>query len=257
MADRRPAPESSRSQFGEIGTRRDLLGDAGALLERYGRAIRGYLLVILKDEDAAHDVLLAMRVKMMDGRFARWEPGQGRFRFYLKKAVHNEALQHLRKRRNRLLERQVEDLARFPAGGCGAEPDEIWLGSYRKALLEAAIKALRAYQEQHPGNVFHTLVGMLSGDLIADAAAVGDGLSDAELGERLGQATGQGYTLANVAQQKRRSRQKLAEFLASEVRATLGDLAPGDLEDELRQLGFLGFIANYLSRGKGTAEEAS
>jgi DNA-directed RNA polymerase specialized sigma24 family protein len=174
MADRRPAPESSRSQFGEISTRRDLLGDAGALLERYGRAIRGYLLVILKDEDAAHDVLLAMRVKMMDGRFARWEPGKGRFRFYLKTAVLNEARQYLRKRRNRRLERQVEDLARFPEGGCGAEPDKIWLGPYRKALLEAATRALRAYQEQHPGNVFHTLVGMLSGDLIADAGAVGD-----------------------------------------------------------------------------------
>src|SRR5262249_46248196 len=137
----------------------DLLGDADALLARYGRAIRSYVLALLHDEDAAQDILLALRVKMLDGRFAHWTPGQGRFRFYLKRAVLNEALQHLRRHRNRRLERQVEDLTRLPEGGPSEASGDVWLGLYRQAVLEAALKSLRVYQEQHPGNVFHTLVG--------------------------------------------------------------------------------------------------
>jgi hypothetical protein len=61
-----------------------------------------------------------------------------------------------------------------------------WLGLYRQAVLEAALKALRTYQERHPGNVLHTLVGMLTGGLAGEAGAAGDEPSDADLAERLG-----------------------------------------------------------------------
>jgi len=255
MPEPSPTPESFPSQFGEISTRRDLLGDADALLQRYGRAIRGYLLALLHDEDAAHDVLLALRVKMMDGRFARWVPGQGRFRFYLKKAVLNEALQYLRKHRNRRLERQVEDLTRLADSEAAEEPGDAWLGLYRQAVLQAALKSLRGYQEQHPGNVFHTLVGLLTGEPGEESEAASNELSDAELAQRLGEATGRNFTVVNVAQQKRRARQKFAELLALEVKATLESPTPGELMAELRHLGLFGFIGDFLPRSSGEAQE--
>jgi hypothetical protein len=71
MADLQSFP----SRFWGISTHRDLLGDA--LLQRYGRAIRGYL--------------LAPRDKVLDGRLARRAPGQGRFRFHLETSVLHEA----------------------------------------------------------------------------------------------------------------------------------------------------------------------
>jgi hypothetical protein len=192
---------------------------------------------------------------MLKGVFARWTPGNGKFRFYLKKVVLNEALQQLRKRRNRRLERQVEDLAVLAERGSCEGPNDVWLGLYRQAVLEAALKSLRSYQEQHPGNVFHTLIGMLTGDLSGEVGASSDETSDAKLAERLGQMTGRNYTVANLAQQKRRARQKLAEFLASEVRATLGDPTPNELEDELRHLGLFGLISNFLPQGPGQVRE--
>ena len=83
-------PEPSR--FGMISTHQDVLASVDGLFQRYGRAIRGYLQAVLGDEDAVQDVLLELRVKMLDGRLARWAPGQGKFRFYLKRSVLNEAL---------------------------------------------------------------------------------------------------------------------------------------------------------------------
>jgi DNA-directed RNA polymerase specialized sigma24 family protein len=238
-------PDSTPARFGDISTHQDLLGNTDGLLDRYGKAIRGYLLALLHDEDAVQDVLLGLRVKMLDGRFTHWTPGQGRFRFYLKRTVLNEALQHLRKHRNRRLEKQVEDLAQFPEGSSGAGRDA-WLDLYRQAVLGSALRSLRAYQEQHPDNIFHTLVELLLGEAVNDWDSGGPPPSDGELATSLGRLTGRSYTLANIAQQKRRARQKLAEFLAAEVQRTVPESAPDQVREELRHLGFLTYVEGFL-----------
>jgi DNA-directed RNA polymerase specialized sigma24 family protein len=251
-----PVPDPAPSRFGQISTHADELGSADALFQRYGRAIRGYLQAVLRDEDAVQDVLLQLRVKMLDGRFARWTPGRGKFRFYLKRAALNEALQYLRKQRNRPLEQQVEDLTHFPEEGPGADAGDVWLGLYRRAVFEAALKSLRAYQEQHPGNVFHTLIELLGGSVSADRGPADVPPSDADLASALGRATGREYTVANVAQQKRRARQKFAEFLAAEVALTLEEPTPEQVADELRHLGFWGFVSDFLPAG-GTGADGT
>jgi DNA-directed RNA polymerase specialized sigma24 family protein len=244
-----PEPEPSGfppSRFAQISTHRDLLGNADALLERYSQAIRSYLWTVLRDEDGVQDVLLALRIKILDGRFARWAPGRGKFRSYLKQAVLNEALQYLRKQRNRRREQRVEDLTRFPEGRPAGEAPHVWLNLYRSAVLEAAMKSLRSYQDQHPGNVFHSLLTLLAGGLIDAPGGATLELSDAELAAQLSRSTGRASTVANLAQQKRRARHKFAELLAQEVRLTLEQPTPEDLEDELRHLGLLGYLGDFL-----------
>ena len=58
-----------------------------ALLERYGGAVRRYLLGAVRDADAADDLAQEFAVKFLRGDFRNADPEQGRFRSFLKTAL--------------------------------------------------------------------------------------------------------------------------------------------------------------------------
>ncbi len=224
---------SGSSEFSDISTRVSILGQPRVLLERYGRAVRGYLEAMLGPE--GEEVARDFTVKLLQGKFEHWTPGRGRFRDYLKAAVHHAAVDFLRRKGK---EKQASglELLSDPLSGSPSQA-ETWLNLYRSEVLAAAFKELKRYQEQHPGNVFHTLARLLADDADADSR---------QLADRLTQATGRRFTPENARKQTERSRRKLAELLLEQVRATLDGPSPAQLEQEVRTLGLMPFIEPHL-----------
>jgi hypothetical protein len=244
MNERTPDPGGRPQEISGISTHLSILAEPEHLLCCYGKAIRGYLEALLGPE-GADEVARDFTVKILRGDFARWAPGQGRFRDYLKTAVWNAACDwHRRAQRSRRREVSLEELPDLAAGP-DARPD-LWLGLYRSAVFGAALQALARYQQSHPGNVFYTLVRLLEDESIADGSPTPD---YASLAARLTEVTGRRipYTEDNARQQTSRARRKLAEFLLEEVRRTLETPTPEQLEAEVRLLGLTTYLANLLS----------
>jgi Sigma-70 region 2 len=235
----RPTPSvgTESSRFENIPTRESIVARPAALILRYGRAIRGYAVAQLGEQDA-DDFVNTFCVKVLGGAFEHWTPGERRFRDYLKAAVRN-AIADFQRRENR---RNKPALGQ-PAGLSTCEaPDEDWLDCYLPNVLDLAFKALRTYQEEHPGNVYYTLVQILGeGGLIDDRK-----IDYREVVEKLRQATGRAFTVDNARQLRRRACRKLAELLVAEVWLTLGRQTVEDLEEELHLLGVLPYIGGFL-----------
>src|SRR5262245_12884862 len=115
--------------------------DPAYLAARYALAIRRYLEALLKNahdaEEVAQDFLLRVHEQGLDGA----DPGRGRFRDYLKKAVRNAALNFLRREQapgRRALPLRPEGLA----DAAGPRAERQWLAEWRRGLLERAWQAL-------------------------------------------------------------------------------------------------------------------
>jgi RNA polymerase sigma-70 factor (ECF subfamily) len=59
------------------------------LLERYGGAVHRYLLASLRDVEAADDLAQEFALRFLRGDFKNADPGRGRFRDFLKRAVYH------------------------------------------------------------------------------------------------------------------------------------------------------------------------
>ncbi len=228
---RMPAMSDQTPRLGDLSTHHSLLGQPHAFLDRYGRAVRGYLNALLGPDDG-EEAAQAFAVKVLGGAFAGWGPGRGRFRDYLKRAVHNCA-QDLRRGRARA-PMSLEDLDSSITPG---SPGSVWMGLYRAEILRAALRALEAFQAERPGNVFSTLIRALG-----ERAGEAERMSDDELARVLSKATGKEYSPANARMQATRARRKLAELIRVEVAATLDEPSPEAIEDELQTLGLLALV---------------
>lgn len=237
MIDPAASTGSESSQFANIATQSSVLTQPALILRRYGRAIRGYLGVLLGDENG-EEVAREFAVTVLQGRLGARTPGQGRFRDYLKVSVYHAAMDFLRRAQRRGGEKSFDDLSWIADPSQEPAPTRhAWLNLYRAEVLEAALQALQQYQERNPGNVFHTLVTLL--DQV-------DGADSEELAKQLSQATGSRYTSANARKQKERARRKLAEFLLKEVNQTLEQPSPQAVEEELQALGLIDYVRPFL-----------
>ena len=60
-----------------------------ALMRRYGGAVHRYLLASLRDAEAADDLSQEFALRFLRGDFRNADPGKGRFRDFLKRAVYH------------------------------------------------------------------------------------------------------------------------------------------------------------------------
>src|SRR4051812_31898900 len=136
------APEFATQGVGNldlITTHWSALRDGNRFLLRYAQAVRGYLLALLGDADDADDVAHDFFVRVVERGFERADPDRGRFRDYLKIAVRNAGLSHLRRKQRR--PRTVDGLEHTLAGPESAANRE-WLREWQACVLERAWRAL-------------------------------------------------------------------------------------------------------------------
>ncbi len=210
------------------------------LLDRYGEAIRRYLLGALRNEDAADEVYQEFAWRFLNGRLQNANPQFGRFRDYLKKTLSRMVVDyHRQSKRNKM---QVLDDVFEPGSNedCQQREQE-FVESWRESFLEKAWDALLAYQESS-GNAFFTVL---------DARRKYPEVASMDLVPIVSEALGEPITYGNLRQKMRRARNKFADLLVAEVEASVEDSNLDVIERELAELGLLEYCGPALERRRG------
>jgi RNA polymerase sigma factor (sigma-70 family) len=207
------------------------------LLERYGGAVRRYVLGALRNEDGADELAQEFALRFLRGDFHRADPQRGRFRDFVKTALFHLVVDHQRRQRARprSLSQEVEE----PSPSVDA--DEQFLESWRDELLARAWQLLAAAQEK-TGRPSYAVLRFR-----ADHPK----LPSAEMAARLSEQLGRPFTAAGVRQALHRAREEFADLLVEEVAQSLTTATRERIEEELSDLGLLDYCRPALARRPG------
>ncbi len=228
-------PEDER-RLDSISTLWPEIHDASNFVLRYGPAIRAYLEAILHVPDDVEEAMQEFLVRVVEHRFERVTPDRGRFRDYLKRAVRNAAVSRIRKRRTRSTGGDGVDALAAPESA--SEPDARWRDAWRRCVLEGAWRATERHERSSPGNLFHTVLTLVTEHSEEDSAA---------LAARAGDRRGEAISPVAFRKQLSRARKFFAERIAAEVARTLQQPTPARVEEELADLGLLEIVREHLA----------
>jgi RNA polymerase sigma-70 factor (ECF subfamily) len=218
------------------GPDRDAAAQQQLLLRYYAAAYR-YLLGMVRDPAAAEELTQEFAVRFLRGDCRRADPGRGRFRDFLKTALRHLVIDHWRKRGREPALLPPDAVAEAAAAPAELEAlDQQFLQRWREELLAQTWGALQAVQEE-TGQPFHTVLRW---------KAEAQGLSAAELADRLGAAQGRAYSEVAARKLLQRARQRFAELLVEEVARSLPCCTPAELEQELIDLDLLSYCRSAL-----------
>lgn len=214
------------------------------LLERYQRAIYRYLAKSLHhDYDAADEVFQDFTLRFVRGDFKGADPGRGRFRDYVKRAMLNLIIDYQKQKgRQRHQEVQTPELLEnMPAPA--ESPEEQFLQCWRKELLDRAWEALATAANPDGPPFFEVLRRTCE-----DAQ-----LTSEELARQLTAALqpARPFTDAGIRKVLQRAREKFGACLLAEVSRSLETSGRQVLEEELRALGFWIFCRKALEAREG------
>jgi RNA polymerase sigma-70 factor (ECF subfamily) len=197
------------------------------LVDRYGGAIHRYLLRVLGDPQTAHDVAQDFCLSILHGKLHGADQARGRFRAYLKGALHHQ-VQHHRRRNRPLVPLTPASEPTDPETGPG-DLEEDFACSWREELL-AGCWARLAQLEQPGGPPYYTLLRYRMNH---------PALRSAEIAEHLSREFGRDLTAAGVRQMLHRAREKFGLLLLEGVVHSLDQPTRQQVEEELLELGLL------------------
>jgi DNA-directed RNA polymerase specialized sigma24 family protein len=207
-----------------------------ALALRYNAAIRGYVGALVKDPQDADELAQEALVRILRGDFARADPQRGRFRDFLKVAVHNLVRTYW-SRKQRRAGKDV-DVARLADAGA---PDPLseaeWTARWQRSVLQLTWSALEAHQRAHPESIAWTLLRLRVDHPDDDST---------RLAARLSEAVGRTVRPTALRQQLRRARLRFAQLLIEEIARGLDDPTPERVEEELGDIGLMEYVRDFL-----------
>lgn len=207
------------------------------LLERYGGAVRRYLLKVLRDSDGADEVFQEFALHLVHGDLRGANCQRGRFRDFVKGTLFHLIADYHKKRRKwpEPLPSDVAALFAYP-DDVGADRD--FVESWRDELLARAWAAL-AQIEEKTGQLWFTVLRFR-----ADHAD----LPSPRIAEELSARLSRPFTAAGVRQMLHRAREKFAALLLEEVSHSVESPTVEQLEPELIELGLLDYCRPALER---------
>jgi RNA polymerase sigma-70 factor (ECF subfamily) len=212
------------------------------LLERYGGAVKRYLLGALRDPEAAEELSQEFALRFLDGRYQGADRERGHFRKFVRGVLAHLIADHYR-RLNARMRALPQDAAEAQAPGQDpAAADPLFLETWRQTLLGRAWQAL-AEVEAQTGQPFHTVMRLRVDQ---------PNLRSAQMAEQLSTQLGKPISAAGLRQTLHRARDRYADLLLDEVVQTLGRSAEEDLEQELIELNLLAYCQTALSRRLGS-----
>lgn len=225
------------SMFEEISTRWSQVSDPLQFVMRYRRAIEKYLIVLLRDPEAAAEVRQEFLLRTLQHRFESASPDEGRFRQYLKTAVRNAAWMYLRRRSSQREVGMADDILReFPDRE--READQEWGTQWPQCALDRTWAALHRQQQRTPGSLCYAVMR-----LSVDSG----GENDSEtLARSLSESEGREIRADAFRKQLSRSRRLFAQLLVNEVAQTLQSPTPENIEAELIKTGLMSSIRHFL-----------
>jgi RNA polymerase sigma-70 factor (ECF subfamily) len=208
------------------------------LMQRYGNAVRRYLLGALRDEHAADDLFQEFSLRFVRGDFHNASPERGRFRQFLKTVLYHLVVDYQRRRRKLPQALAVDVADKADDQAAQMESDRKFTNAWREELLSRAWWALKLTQP---------VVGLPYYDLLryrADHPSVPSGEMAREFGRQLGKS----ISADAVRQTLKRARDRFADLLVCEVDQSLVNPTSEALMDELQELGLLSYCASALER---------
>ncbi len=233
-------------------------GAQEALLERYGGAVRRYLLGSLRNEDAADEVFQEFSLKLVTGAFQKANANFGRFRSFLKTTLFHLIVDYQRRGKRNAAQPLVGDAPDRPLPDDRlAEEDAAWTKSWRDELLAKGWAAL-AKVEQSSGTPYYTVLRYRSehpDERSQDIAAALNG--KANEGTVNGGKAKKPLTSTSVRVLIHRARELLADQVLELVHESLDNASLDECEQELIDLNLLEYCKPALQRRRGeTPEEA-
>jgi DNA-directed RNA polymerase specialized sigma24 family protein len=225
----------SVSRLDRISTDWAIIRDPPQFVLRYAPAIYSYLAALTKSGHEAEEVAQDFYLRVLRYGFARASRERGRFRDYLKAAVRNAARDHWQRRRTP--HQRLTDSLSLPTPQPGFDSDQQWLIYWRRCLLKRVWRALERHQKHAPGNLFHTVLRMV---------VEHQGEDSEKLAGRVGELTGRPIQPATFRKQVSRARRMFAQLLLREVEQTLDGPSPGELEEELTEIGLMRHVRDFL-----------
>ena len=207
------------------------------LVLRYGGAVHRYLLASLRDVDAADELAQEFALRFLRGDFKNADPGKGRFRDFLKRAVYRLMVDHHRARRARPRSMGEEPEPAVEPENWDHELDRQFLKSWREQLMAHAWSTLDRVQERR-GQPFAEVLRLRVESPELHSFQLAERLS-----RRLGRPVNSGWVRLNL----HRARDMFVKSLIEEVKRSLGD-RPERLEEELSELGLLEYCRSVLDR---------
>ncbi|RUL87341.1 RNA polymerase sigma factor [Tautonia sociabilis] len=210
------------------------------LMARYAGAVHRYLLGALRDPDLAAELDQEFALRFLRGDLHRADPTRGRFRDFLKRALRNLMLDHLRKRRRQSAVSIDSDDVPEPIAPEQELPDfdRQFTESWRRELMAQAWAALSRHQEQ-TGQPLHTVLQIRSRN---------PGKRSPELAVLLSAELGKPISSAWVREALFRARELFVGALLDGVRASLVIPSRELIVEELTELGLLDYCRPSLKR---------
>lgn len=213
------------------------------LVERYGGAVRRYLMASLRDPEAVEEVFQEFALNLVRGAFKRADPGHGRFRQFVKTAIFHLIVDYRRREHRRAAQKPLDpDAPDAPADW--QEPldaDRAFLASWRDELLARTWNSLEAF-ERNTGKPCYTVLRFR-----LDHA----GMRSPEMAQRLSEQTGKPLSAGALRTQLHRARETFAELLLDAVLDSLDDASLDAAEEELIELNLLDYCRSALQSRRG------
>jgi RNA polymerase sigma factor (sigma-70 family) len=229
-------PYLSGLRLDRISTHMTTLQDAERFVLRYGRAIRGYVAAILRDQSEAEEVVQELVLGLLRRGGASTWPGAGRFRDYLKASARNAAITFLRKKGRTGAGELIADAFPDP-GSTDAAANRAMIAAWQACILDKVFRELDAHERRSPGNLCHTALKVYTEHPNEDSPQHA-AIVSAKIGRHL--------TAEAFRKQVSRAKRLAAEFILLEVAAGIVPAAPESVEAELHELGLWHYVRDYL-----------
>jgi RNA polymerase sigma-70 factor (ECF subfamily) len=208
------------------------------LLERYRGAVYRYLLGALRDRGAADELFQEFALRFLRGDFRNADPGQGRFRDFVKTALFRLIVRYRRRQYGRPHSLRSDIGESSLAGPAWDRLDYDFHRCVRAQLLARAWEGLARVQEKTGQPCYEVL----------RFRALHGGLPSHLMAEQLAAELGRPLSAAGVRQLLHRARGKFADLLVCEVARLLENATAGRIEQFLLDLDLLAYCRPALER---------
>jgi RNA polymerase sigma-70 factor (ECF subfamily) len=219
------------------------------LVLRYYGAVYRYLLGMLRNPAAAEEMTQEFSVRLLRGDFKHFDPERGRFRDFLKVSLRHLVQDYWREQKKRN-EKEVPSLPQ-PAGepdcACArSEPvgedleidlDRGFIEKWKEELLARTWETLEKSQAE-TGQPYYTVMRCKTDQ---------PELRSAQLAEQISSQLGKQVTAESARQLLHRARKRFAELLVEEVTHSLHSPKPGQVAEELIELGLMSYCRSAVS----------
>ena len=208
------------------------------LLDRYGGAVRRYLVGSVRAPEAAEELFKEFVCRLLQGDLRGADPDRGKFRRFVKGVLYHLVADHYRKRKKEPKALEPDHPEPAEEAPSHDDVDRELRTSWRDELLARAWTELEVIEKQ-TGRPLYTVLRFRAENSKCPSAKMAE-----ELAPRLGKA----LNADAVRQTLHRARDKFAELVLDEVVHSLDQPTADQLEEELVELGLLEYCKPALER---------